>query len=31
MSKGAAFLAASISHLFKVRPILFYDGFSFDI
>jgi hypoxia up-regulated 1 len=28
---GAAFHAANMSHSFKVRPIHFYDGFSFDI
>jgi hypoxia up-regulated 1 len=31
MALGAAFHAANMSHSFKVRPIHFYDGFSFDI
>lgn len=31
MALGAAFHAANQSHSFRVRPIHFYDGFSFDI
>lgn len=30
MALGAAFHAANLSHSFKVRPIHFYDGFSFN-
>lgn len=31
MALGAAFHAANQSHSFKVRPVHYYDGFSFDI
>jgi hypoxia up-regulated 1 len=31
MALGAAFHAANMSHSFKVRPIQFTDGFSFEM
>ena len=31
MAFGAAFMAANISTIYRVRPVHFYDGYEFDI
>ena len=31
MAFGAAFMAANISTIYKVKPVHFYDGYEFDI